>query len=633
MISNPQAVEAQDIILLVDDNPTNLQVLYQTLQGMECKLLIAKNGNDAIEVAQKAKPALILLDIMMPDINGYEVLKSLKDDPQTANSTIIFLSALGDAEHKVKGLQLGAVDYIEKPFQASEVVARVNTHLRLHKLERSLAQSNTQLKNDNETILYAMGEGLIQLEQNGEVRYANPRALSLLGYELDKVQGQDFHPLFQPRLKQGQSYPKDKAIIQKALAQGDALNSEEEVFWHSEGYTIPVEYTLTPLHREQPELGSVLVFKDISTRKQNERQLKQALDTVKQLSQRLEAENTYLQQEIKAEQSTCGIVGEHPSLQKLLTDVEQVANTDSTVLINGESGTGKEAIARAIHEFSQRKERPLIKVNCAAIAESLFESELFGHVKGAFTGAMGERAGYFELADKGTIFLDEVGELSMDMQVKLLRVLQEQEVQRVGSTKPIHIDVRVITATNRDLKQMVDKGEFRMDLYYRLNVFPLIVPPLRMRKSDIPLLVNSFLSRLSARLNKPMLSVSSESMDLLLDYSWPGNIRELQNVIERSAILASAPVIDIDDAILPISTNQQPQEQEPASQASSLNLAANEHSEKILTLAENERQHIIATLQRLNWVVGGKAGAAEALGVPSSTLRSRMKKLDIKKAD
>jgi len=211
---------------------------------------------------------------------------------------------------------------------------------------------------------------------------------------------------------------------------------------------------------------------------------------------------------------------------KLLTEVEQVAGTDSTVLINGESGTGKESIARAIHEYSLRKERPLIKVNCGAIAESLVESELFGHIKGAFTGAVSDRAGHFELADGGTIFLDEVGELSLDMQVKLLRVLQEQEIQRVGSSSITKVDVRFIAATNRDLKLMVDNNEFRMDLYYRLNVFPLTVPPLRERKSDIPLLVSSFLNRLSKKLNKALVSVSQESMDLLLDYHWPGNIRE-----------------------------------------------------------------------------------------------------------
>jgi len=423
----------------------------------------------------------------------------------------------------------------------------------------------------------------------------------------------------------GERYPQAQSKIFQALQSGKHLQSDKEIFWSQKGISYPVEYTLTPLDKSSPISGAVIVFKDVSVRKENEEKLHQALQTVKKLTTRLEAENTYLQQEIKSEQNTCGIVGENPLLKKVLAEVEQVAATDTTVLINGESGTGKEAIARAIHEYSLRKERPLIKVNCGAIAESLVESELFGHVKGAFTGAVGERAGHFELADGGTIFLDEVGELSLDMQVKLLRVIQEQEVQRVGSSKVIKVDVRFIAATNRDLKQMVDEKRFRMDLYYRLNVFPIMIPPLRERKSDIPLLVSSFLNRLSKKLNKAMVSVSDESMDLLLDYNWPGNIRELQNVIERSAILANSAVIDVDDAIVPVNNSAN------SVQMSTAVVQGSTDSGKVFTLAENERQHIIKTLEQLDWVVGGKKGAAEVLGVPTSTLRSRMKKLGIKK--
>lgn len=632
--SHTHAKAEQDVILLVDDNPTNLQVLYQTLQEMDCKLLIAKNGTDALEVAEKAAPALILLDIMMPDMDGYEVIEKLKSSPKTEHSAVIFLSALGEAKHKVKGLQLGAVDYIEKPFQSSEVLARVNTHLKIYHLERALEARNEQLQADNIYILQAMGEGLIQLDEQGNVLYANPIAINILGFEVQALLGKDFHSLVQHSLRNGERFSSQRSKIYQALQKGHAYQSDDEVFWTHSRQPFAVEYTLTPLNDKQPEEGAVIVFKDISLRKEKDEKLQQALNTVKKLTTRLEAENTYLQQEIKSEQNTCGIVGENPLLKKVLAEVEQVAATDTTVLINGESGTGKEAIARAIHEFSLRKDRPLIKVNCGAIAESLVESELFGHVKGAFTGATGDRAGHFELADGGTIFLDEIGELSLDMQVKLLRVLQEQEVQRVGSSKITQVNVRFIAATNRDLKEMVDNNGFRMDLYYRLNVFPIQIPPLRERKSDIPLLVNSFLNRLSQKLNKTMVSVSQESMDLLMDYDWPGNIRELQNVIERSAILANSAVIDVDDAIVPVKKLEHK------------NSASNhlEHTTstgigqetgcsdgKILTLAENERQHIINTLEQLDWVVGGKKGAAEVLGVPTSTLRSRMKKLGIKK--
>jgi len=286
-------------------------------------------------------------------------------------------------------------------------------------------------------------------------------------------------------------------------------------------------------------------------------------------------------------------------------------------------------MARAIHQFSSRKDRPLIKVNCGAISASLVESELFGHVKGAFTSAISDRTGHFELADKGTIFLDEIGELSLDVQVKLLRVLQEQEVQRVGSSELIHVDVRIIAATNRDLKMMVDEGLFRMDLFYRLNVFPLTVPPLRERKSDIPLLLAQFVSNLSKKLGKTFKGISEVSMELMMDYHWPGNIRELQNVIERSAILSKTEIIDVDDALVPVSIKQAKVETEVESFEEDPPLA--HQSSEYKTLAENEKDYITSLLSDLNWVIGGKKGAAEILDVPASTLRSRMKKLGIER--
>jgi len=330
------------------------------------------------------------------------------------------------------------------------------------------------------------------------------------------------------------------------------------------------------------------------------------------LKARFEAEAVYLQEEIKTEHNFEEIIGQSGSLRDVLRKVEQVAPTEATVLIRGETGTGKELLARAAHDRSRRKDRPLVKVNCGSIPSGLVESELFGHERGAFTGATQRRIGRFELANSGTIFLDEVTELPLDTQVKLLRVLQEGEFERVGSSQTIKVDVRVIAATNRDLNEIVKNGSFRADLFYRLNVFPLESPPLRERKDDIPLLVNFFLSRFGKKLGKEVHGVSQKSMQSMVQYSWPGNIRELQNVIERAVVVARGPMVQIDDSMLCSETGLM-------------------ETSTIDTLENVERSHIVRALTETHWVIHGKKGAAEILGINPSTLRSRIDKLGIKK--
>ncbi len=622
MPSNKGISQEQETLLLVDDNPTNLQVLYQTLEGSGYKLLLAKNGEDALNIAHKIQPALVLLDIMMPGMDGYEVCRQIKNDPALADTVVIFLSALDDVEDKVKGFVVGAVDYVAKPFQADEVIARVETHIKIRRLEQALEQKNRQLEEDNAIILESMGEGLLGVDKQGRITFVNPAGEKITGWTEADMVGKDFHELLMHTDTQEQRYPRDKNPVLQTLQDQQVRHSDSDIFWSRDGQALPVEYTVTAINGTVDISSACVVFKDISERKAREQALNQALSTVKELTEKLQAENVYLQEEIRTEQDYGEIIGQSSALKKTMEEARQVAMTDTTVLINGESGTGKESMARAIHQFSPRNDRPLIKVNCGAIPESLVESELFGHVKGAFTSAVSDRTGHFELADKGTIFLDEIGELSLDVQVKLLRVLQEQEIQRVGSGEVIKVDVRIIAATNRDLKQMVDEGKFRMDLFYRLNVFPLTVPPLRERKSDIPLLLAKFLSRLSKKLGKPLKGVSEVSMELLMDYDWPGNIRELQNVIERSAILARSDIIDIDDALVPVTCSQVVMAHD------------NETARpRFKTLAENEKDYIISVLEKLNWVIGGKKGAAEVLDIPSSTLRSRMKKLGIERPE
>ncbi|MBX3308648.1 MAG: sigma 54-interacting transcriptional regulator, partial [Nitrospira sp.] len=324
---------------------------------------------------------------------------------------------------------------------------------------------------------------------------------------------------------------------------------------------------------------------------------------------RLEAQAVYLQEEIKGNHNFEEIIGSAHSLKKVLKNVERVAPTDSTVLITGETGTGKELIARAIHNLSSRKQQPLVKVNCAAIPAGLVESELFGHEKGAFTGALTRKLGRFEVADKGTIFLDEIGDLPLDLQSKLLRVLQEGEFERVGGTQTFKVDARIIAATNRNLEQLSKTGQYRPDLYYRLNVFPIHLPALREREDDVPLLVQYFVRKHAMRLGKKIDRIPERMMATLQRYQWPGNIRELEHVIERAVILSEGSELASIDWLTP-----------PASKS---------RNGKAFTLEEMERQHILDILEQTNWRVSGDKGAAAILGLKPTTLEARMKKLGV----
>ncbi|MEW6441661.1 MAG: sigma 54-interacting transcriptional regulator [bacterium] len=330
---------------------------------------------------------------------------------------------------------------------------------------------------------------------------------------------------------------------------------------------------------------------------------------VTELNNRLAEEKLYLEEEIQTQYDFEEIVGDSTALKRVLKQVEIVAPTDSTVLIQGETGTGKELIARAIRHLSRRRDRTLVKVNCAAIPTGLLESELFGHEKGAFTGAITQKIGRFELAHQGTLFLDEVGDISPELQAKLLRVLQEKEFERLGSTRTIRVAVRLVAATNRDLFKGVAEGQFRSDLYYRLNVFPIVVPPLRERREDIPLLVRYFAQKYSRLMNKRIETIPAEAMAALTNYPWPGNVRELENFVERAVILSAGSRL-----LVPLA------ELKPAREA-----AAN----RVATLEEAEREHILRALQQANGVIGGPSGAAALLGMKRTTLQSRMKRFGI----
>jgi formate hydrogenlyase transcriptional activator len=360
-----------------------------------------------------------------------------------------------------------------------------------------------------------------------------------------------------------------------------------------------------------------------------------AFKEIDALKDKLAVEKLYLEEEIRSEFNFEEIIGDSPSLRRTLSQVELAAPAGTTVLVLGETGTGKELIARALHNLSPRRERTFVKVNCAAIPAGLLESELFGHERGAFTGALTQKIGRFEFADKGTLFLDEVGDLPLELQPKLLRVLQEQEFERLGSNRSLHVDVRVIAATNGDLAQLVEEKKFRSDLYYRLNVFPIVIPPLRERREDVPLLVRYFVQKISRRQNKTVEYVPSDVMDALVNYGWPGNVRELENLIERAVLLSPGQELQVPVAELKASRSSisrpiliggsialDPLNNSPSQPAATGSLA---------TLEETQRQHILRALRQTEWRLSGPKGAAKLLGIKRTTLQARMSKLGIKR--
>nr|WP_320014295.1 sigma 54-interacting transcriptional regulator [uncultured Desulfobacter sp.] len=342
---------------------------------------------------------------------------------------------------------------------------------------------------------------------------------------------------------------------------------------------------------------------------EHEKQLaEEALEEIKVLKKQLEDERAYLKDEIKLEHNHESIIGQSDGLKYVLFKVEQIAESDTTVMVLGETGTGKELVARAIHSFSSRKNRGLIKVNCAALPSNLIESELFGHEKGAFTGADRSHKGRFEIADNATLFLDEIGELPLELQSKLLRVIQDGEFERLGNSRTTKVDVRIIAATNRNLEEEVEKGRFRRDLWYRLNVFPITMPPLRERKEDIPLLTDFYINKISRRLGKQIKVIPKNVMNALLNYHWPGNVRELENVLERAVINSSSPKLHLAD---------------------DLDKSYRHLSKDLKTLEAVERDYIIRVLEQTHWKVSGKNSAAQILGLNRSTLRARMRKLSV----
>ncbi|UJF21442.1 sigma-54-dependent transcriptional regulator [Shewanella sp. OMA3-2] len=512
------AITAIDIlnakILIVDDQEPNVILLEQLLlDSGYSQITTTMDPQKVCELNRQNHYDLILLDLQMPKMDGFEVMAALKADDGNDYVSVLVLTA--QPNHKLKALQAGAKDFISKPFDLLEVKTRIYNLLEVRLLYKQLGENN------------------ITLEDTVQQRTA----------ELIKT--------------------------------------------------------------------NLQLCQEIEERKKAEASLRETYTQIKKLKDKLQAENVYLLKEVAQQFNFDEIIGNSKLLSQVFQKVEQVAPMDATVLLLGETGTGKGVVARAIHSRSSRKKRPLITVDCTTLPATLIESELFGRERGAFTGSDSKQIGRFELADGGTIFLDEIGEMPLEMQAKLLRVIQHGEFERLGSPRTVKVDVRIIAATNRNLLEEVHKGKFREDLYYRLNVFPIILPPLRQRKEDISLLVNHFVIKFNKKIGKQIDIISQEALHALQQHNWPGNVRELESAIERAVILSEGHSLQIFDRFE--SFDKQPLSEE------SLNKA----------LGDLEYEHIVKVLQQTKWRIEGEKGAALILGLNPSTLRARMRKYGI----
>lgn len=501
-------------ILIVDDREANVSLLEQLLgETGYTGVTATMNPKEVCALHQKNLYDLILLDLKMPGMDGFQVMEGLKKNAVDGYLPVLVITAKPD--HKLRALQAGARDFISKPFDLVEVKTRIRNMLEVRLLHKKLEDTNQGL------------EQTVQ-ERTGELTRTN-----------------------------------------------------------------------------------LQLTQEIEERKKAETSLQATYAEIKELKDKLEAENVYLQKEVARQFNFGEIIGQSTVLSHVFLQVQQVAPINATVLLLGETGTGKGVVARAIHSSSPRKNRPLITVDCTTLPATLVESELFGRERGAFTGSDSKQIGRFELADGGTIFLDEIGDMPLELQSKLLRVIQDGEFERLGSPRTIKVDVRIIAATNRNLSEEVSNGKFREDLFYRLNVFPITLPPLRQRKDDIPLLVNHFVAKINKKIGKQIETVAKETMNSLQEYHWPGNVRELESVIERAVIVSQGRSLQVLDRFDTIHKHLDTEGQE------------------VKALVDVEHDHILQVLQKTGWRIEGKSGAALLLGLNASTLRARMRKYGI----
>ena len=554
---------------------------------------------------------VLIMDFQVSEMNALEVLRELRLTHKQV-IPVVLLCSEGDEDLAWQGLKLGASSYLIKspgylyqlPWQLEEA------HSRADLMRREAALNASEAR--NRAILNAIPDLMFLLHRDGTYLDYHAKDRHLLLVPPEQFLGRKMRDVLPEKLA---------ADLTECFEQ--AMASDKPVLLE---YTLPISNGARAFEASivSCEGDKILtIVRDITERKEAEESLRNALTEVQSLKDRLHEENIYLQEEIRVASNFGEIIGRSEALRRVLSQAEQVALTDTTVLVLGETGTGKELLAHAIHRLSPRQKRPLVKVNCAALPAPLIENELFGHEKGAFTGADARRPGRFEIANGGTIFLDEVGELPLDLQAKLLRVLEQGEFEKVGSSRTVRVDVRVIAATNVNLAEAVREGTFRSDLYYRLSIFPITVPPLRERKEDIPMLVSHLVKQLSLKLGKEIDAIPKNTMAALKNYPWPGNIRELRNVIERAVIITQGSKLRLIDSLEALSLPATPNLSEPVPEPP---LAYDTEGE---TLEQSEYNLVLRTLKKCHWRIEGPDGAAELLKVNPSKLRSRMKKLGI----
>lgn len=603
-------MERQLRILHLEDDLSDAELIQETLEseGFACHVIRAESEAEFTAELTRSIFDLILADYTLPSFDGLSALKIARDG--WPHVPFIFVSGTLGEDVAIEALKIGATDYVFKT-RLSRMVPSVRRALReaeerleLSRAERALRRSEAYLAEAQKL----SHTGSFGWNVAGGEIYWSPETFRI--FECDPAVTVTIETHCE------RTHPDDRVAVQSLL---DSVARQREEFDFEQRLLLPdgsvrfIRVVGTPSLENRFEFVGAIT--DISRHKHAEANLQEALTEIRTLRDQLYKENIVLREEVDKVSMFEEIVGGSPALQAVLARVGKVAPTDSTVLITGETGTGKELIARAIHKRSQRCSRPFVSVNCAATPAALIASELFGHEKGAFTGALQRRLGRFELAEGGTLFLDEVGELPPDTQVALLRVLQEREFERVGGSQAVRADVRVIAATNRNLESAIATGAVRMDLFYRLNVFPIELPPLRGRKEDIPTLIEYFIGRYSRRSGKKIATIEKRTLELLESYAWPGNIRELQNVVERSVIVCDTDVFSVDPSWLSV---------HPAPGPPSGPVVARKP-------ANQERKDIELALAAASGRVSGPSGAAARLGMAPSTLESKIRALKINK--
>ncbi|MBD3183776.1 response regulator [Candidatus Poribacteria bacterium] len=571
-------MEHKSTILIVDDEPAVLNVLESLLSSQGYNLISATTGKEALEKAEEKSPDLILLDVMMPDVNGFEVCRSLRANPIIAEIPVIILTGLGDRESKLKGIESGADDFLTKPFDRTELIARVRIITRLYRyrqLENKISRLSSVYDISSTMNSTVDIDALLEFIILQTKELINVEGASILFYDNEKEEL--YFPTVAVEHKGVKNCLRESRFsIYSGIAGWVAREEKSALVLDAEkderfckdidkntGF-ITKSVLCVPLHGENGIIGVLeLVNKKNGNFTEDDQILLEAMSTNISASiekailhrdlQRAEAllrrHNLKMKKQDRRNYCFENIVGNSPAIIELIRNSEEVSLTDTNVLIHGETGTGKELLAQAIHNSSLRAENNFVPINCGAIPENLLESELFGHEKGAFTSATSRKIGRFEEADGGTLFLDEIGDMPLNLQVKLLRVLEEGIIRPLGSNQDVIVDVRVIAATHQDLAKLVSKKEFRHDLYYRLKVFELELPPLKDRKEDIPLLIKHFIADYNEKMGKQIIGVEDDALDALYAYDYPGNIRELRNIIESTMILCKSNMINCE--ILP----------------------------------------------------------------------------------